>query len=321
MKSRQLLGVVMFLVCAFLWGSTFVAQCETGVGPFTYLAMRSVIAVVFLGLIIGVTDIRRKLVSPEKKSTKSTKILLIGGVICGCALFLASSLQQIGIDKGTTAGKAGFITAMYLLIVPILGLFMGKKVRGLHWVCVVLAIAGLFMLCLTENITEFSFKALFSMQTLGELSLQSCDIYVIACAFVYAVHILAIDKVIPSVDGLKLSFMQFSVTAVLAAVAMFIFESPSVGEILDSWVSILYAGILSSGVAYTLQILAQKFTPAAVASILMSLESTFAVLSAIAFSAITTGVPELPTGYEWIGIVLMFLAIVISQVPEKKKAK
>ncbi|MBQ8000132.1 MAG: DMT family transporter [Ruminococcus sp.] len=319
MKSNRLLGIICLLVAAFLWGSTFVAQAETGVGPFTYLAMRSVVAVIFLLPIIIIKDLHSVKKNGRQPVDKGVyKTLLTGGAVCGSALFVASALQQIGIDKGTTAGKAGFITALYILGVPVLGLFLKKKVRPLLWVCVGVAVAGLFLLCMTGNLQEFSLRALFSADTLSQLSLKTCDIYVIACALGYSLQIMTIDKYSPKVDCLKLSFLQFSVTAVLSLIVMFIVEKPAISDILSSWISILYAGILSSGVAYTLQIVGQKYTPPTIASMLMSLESAFAVLSAIVFSRVVSGVPELPTGYEWTGIILMFTAIMLSQLPEKK---
>lgn len=319
MKSNRFLGIMCLLVAAFLWGSTFVAQAETGVGPFTYLAMRSVVAVIFLLPIIIIKDLHSiKKIGRKPVDKGANKTLLTGGVVCGSALFVASALQQIGIDKGTTAGKAGFITALYILGVPVLGLFLKKKVRPLLWGCVGIAVVGLFLLCMTGNLQEFSLRALFSADTLSQLSLKTCDIYVIACALGYSLQIMVIDKYSPKVDCLKLSFLQFSVTAVLSLIVMFIVEKPAISDILSSWISILYAGILSSGVAYTLQIFGQKYTPPTIASMLMSLESAFAVLSAIVFSSVVSGVPELPTGYEWTGIILMFTAIMLSQLPEKK---
>lgn len=322
MKSNRFLGIICLLVAAFLWGSTFVAQAETGVGPFTYLAMRSLVAVVFLLPIIIIKDMYKIKKSGRKPADKGAdKTLLTGGLVCGGTLFVASALQQIGIDNGTSAGKAGFITALYILGVPILGLLFKKKVRPLLWVCVGIAVVGLFLLCMTGNLQEFSFRVLFSKDTLSQLSIRTCDLYVIVCAVFYSLQIMAIDKYSPKVDCLKLSFLQFSVTAVLSLIVMFIVEKPSLSNILDSWISILYAGILSSGVAYTLQIFGQKHTPPTIASMLMSLESAFAVLSAIVFSSIASGVPELPTGYEWTGIILMFTAIMLSQLPEKRTVK
>lgn len=319
MKNRQWLGVLLLLLASFFWGSTFVAQCETGVGPFTYLAMRSWVAVIFLLPVAFLSDMfnRKKAVIGNKEG-RSKKTLLIGGVLCGFVLFLASALQQIGIDNGTKAGKAGFITALYLLIVPALGLFMRKKVRPLLWLCIVISLVGLFLLCMTGGLSEFSVRALFSMDTLRNLSVEVGDIYVFGCAVVFSFHILIVDRLTDKTDPVKLSLMQFFTVAVLSTIAMFVFESPKAEEIMSSWFSIIYAGVLSSGVAYTLQIFGQKYTQPALASMLMSLESSFAVLSAIVFSFVTTGVAVLPTGYEWIGIGLMFTAIMLSQLPQKR---
>ena len=326
MKSKQWLGVLLLLVCSFLWGSTFVAQEEATVEPFTYLAMRSVVAVAFLAPVVIINDtvIKRRLKkfsedAVNKKEPYISKTLLTGGILCGVTLFVASAAQQIGMYQGTSADKAGFITAMYLLIVPLLGLFFGKKVRGLHWLCIVIALAGLFLLCMTGGLQEFSLKALFSLDTLGQMSIRTCDIYVIACAFLFSLQILCIDKYSPKVDCLKLSIIEFAVVSVLSIIAMFIFEKPTVSGILNSWVSIVYAGVLSSGVAYTLQIFGQKYTNPTVASMLMSLESAFAVVSSIVFSFVMTGTPKLPTGYEMVGSLLMFAAIILSQIPERKK--
>lgn len=325
MKSKSLLGAVLLLVCAFLWGSTFVAQSETSVGPFTYLAMRSIVAVIFLVPVSVISDLIRKKRTPADTYNKSSnkngiKILLIGGGACGTALFVASALQQIGIDKGTSAGKAGFITALYILVVPLMGLFLKKKVRPLLWVCILVATIGLFLLCLTGDLQEFSLKALCSRDFLTGLSFESCDLYILACAFMFSVQILAVDRYSPHTDPIKLSLAQFSVTSVLSFIAMLIFEQPSVADITASWFSIVYAGVLSSGVAYTLQIFGQKYTQPTVASMLMSLESAFAVLSAIVFSIFISGAPEYPTAYEWIGSGLMFVSIIISQIPEKNKS-
>ena len=322
MKKKQWLGVLLLLLASFLWGSTFVAQSETGVEPFTYLAMRSWVAVVFLfpvAIIFDLSKLRRKAAAPADKV--NTKPLMISSVLCGLVLYLASALQQIGISKGTDAGKAGFITALYLLIVPVFGLFVGKKVKPLLWVCIGISFVGLFLLCMTSNLQEFSFGALFSKELLSNMSFMTGDIYVFGCAVVYAVHIMVVDKFSSEVDCLKLSLLQFFTVAVLATVSMFIFENPSVSEILSSWFSIVYAGVFSSGVAYTLQIFGQKYTQPALASMLMSFESSFAVLSAIVFGVVTTGSSQLPTGYEWTGIALMFFAIMLSQLPQKNKDK
>ncbi len=320
MKNKQWLGVGLLLLASFFWGSTFVAQSETQVGPFTYLAMRSWVAVVFLSPVALIADIlKKKNNNSEGSAQESSKLLVAGGVICGIVLFLASALQQVGISRGTQAGKAGFITAMYLLIVPALGLFMKKPVRPLLWGCIGVSFVGLFLLCMTGNLTEFSLKALLSAENLSTLRLEAGDVYVFGCAVVFSFHILMVDKLSPKVDCIKLSLLQFATVAVVASVCMFMFENPHVSEIISSWVSIIYAGVLSSSVAYTLQIFGQKYTQPALASMLMSFESSFAVLSAIVFSFFTTGKSTLPTAYEWLGIALMFAAIMLAQLPEKKK--
>ncbi|MGN0453114.1 MAG: DMT family transporter [Ruminococcus sp.] len=326
MKSKQWVGVILLIICSFLWGSTFVAQSETGVEPFTYLMSRSVVAVVFILPFVVVSDAiskkRMKKLPWQAQNTeniKGNKDLLVGGLICGVALFLASAAQQIGIDRGTDAGKAGFITAFYLLLVPIFGLFIKKRVRPLHWLCIVLALMGLFLLCMTGGITEFSVSALFSTKTLSSLSFEACDLFVLASAFLFSVQILFIDKYSQTTDCLKLSLIEFAVVAVLSAICMFIFEKPTLSGIFDSWFSIIYAGVLSSGVAYTLQIIGQKYTNANLATMLMSLESPLALVSQILFSLVVMGTLNLPTGYELIGCALMFSAIVISQLPEKRR--
>lgn len=324
MKSKSYIGVILLFICSFLWGSTFVAQEETTVEPFTYLCMRSVVAVAFLIPVVIVSDLFKKKGRKEALSQndgkKNNKTLIIGGTLCGVALFLASAAQQIGIFKGSNAGKAGFITAMYLLIVPIFGLFLGKKVRRLHWLCIAIALCGLFLLTMTGALSEFSLSALFSKDTLSAMSIQGCDVYVIACAFLFSVQILFVDKYSSLVDCLKLSLLEFTVVAVLSVVPMFIFETPTIAGITSSWLSIVWAGILSSGVAYTLQIFGQKYTNPAVASMIMGLEATFAVISAIFFSMFFEESVKLPTPYETLGCVLMFFAIILSQLPEKKKA-
>lgn len=313
-KTNNWFGTICLLIAAFIWGSTFVAQSETILGPFTYLAMRSYIGAIVLIPLIYFTNKYKKV---EKKSQYNKK-LLMGGLFCGMALFIASAFQQIGIDRGTDPGKAGFITAMYILLVPIVSIFAKKKVRPLYWICIIIAVIGLFLLCMTSNINEFSFSALFSRQTLSLISIKVSDIFVLISAITFTVHIIIIDKYSPFVDAIRLSQLQFIVTAILATIAMFIFEKPDINQILLSWKSVLYAGVLSSGVGYTLQIVAQKKMNATLASMIMSLESTFAVLSYIVYSAIVYGVPKIPTGYEIIGCIFMFIAIIISQLPEKK---
>ena len=322
MKSKAWLANLCLLIAAFLWGSTFVAQAENTVGPFTYVAARSYVgALVLVPVIAAMTAWRKRRGEYQKPTSADRRLLVIGGALCGAVMVAASTLQQSGIALGTPPGKAGFITAMYILLVPVLGLFFKKRVSLRHWICIGVSVIGLFMLCMTGGLTEFSFSALFSAETLSSLSVQSGDVLVLGCALVYSVHILLLDYFSPRVDPVRLSQIQFLVAAVIATVLALIFEEPSWQEIAAASVPILYAGVFSSGVAFTLQAVAQRHADPTVASMLMSLESAFAVLSAIVFYGITTGDPKLPTGYEWLGIVLMFAAIMISQAPTKKFPK
>lgn len=204
-------------------------------------------------------------------------------------------LQQIGLVY-TSAGKAGFITALYILIVPILGLFIGKKVGTKTWIGVALAVVGMYLLCITSG-----------------FSIAFGDLMVLLCAFVFSLHMLAVDYFSPKVDGVKLSCIQFFVCGILSAIPMMIFEQPQMGQIMDAWLPIAYAGILSSGVAYTLQIISQKHLNPTVASLLMSLESVFAVLTGWLI------LHEKLTLREFLGCVLVFVAIILAQLPEKKQ--
>lgn len=295
---KKIYGNFLLLLTAVIWGSAFVAQ-SVGmeyVGPFTYQAARSLLGGIVLIPVILLNDRSKKRAGTYQPMTaKDKKVLLTGGICCGVALCIASNLQQIGIMY-TTVGKAGFITALYILIVPILGLFMKKKVRPVIWISVAVAVVGLYMLCISETFT-----------------IAKGDLYVFACAIVFAIHILIIDHFAPHVDCVKMSCIQFFVVAILSGIVMFFFEKPSWDAIQSAGVTILYGGILSCGVAYTLQIVAQKYTNPVVASLLLSLESVVAVLAAILL------LKELPTLNEAIGCVLMFAAIILAQFPEKKK--
>ena len=291
----------MLLLAALLWGTTFVAQSEgmDYMGPLTYQASRSVLGGLFLIPIIIFCDaLKKKKGTYSAPSLKTKKKTLLVGVLCGIILTVAALLQQYGIFLGTTSDKAGFITALYIVLVPVYGLFLKKKAHPIIWVSVAVAVAGLYFLCIQ-----------------GDLSVLPCDLVTLCCAVVFALHITVIDNLASPLDGVRISCIQFFTSAVISGIAMFIFEEPSVDAILSGWVSIVYAGILSSGVAYTLQILGQQRTDPAVASILMSLESLFAVLGTIVFTAIT-GTPQMPTAREWIGCVLMFSAIMLTQVPD-----
>ena len=296
----------MLLIAAILWGTTFVAQSEgmEYVGPLTYQATRSVLGGLFLIPIILFGDMMKKkkgtYIAPTKNTKKKT---LLVGVLCGIILTVAALLQQYGIALGTTSDKAGFITALYIVLVPVYGLFLKKKAHPIVWVSVGVAVAGLYFLCIQ-----------------GDLTVLPCDLVTLCCAAVFALHIVAIDNLAAPLDGVRISCIQFFTSAVISGIAMFIFEEPSMSAIMSGWVTIAYAGILSSGVAYTLQILGQQRTDPAVASILMSLESLFAVVGTIVFTALLAS-PKLPTAREWIGCALMFAAIMLTQLPDIMKKK
>lgn len=302
MNNKKFTGSFCLTLAALLWGSTFVAQEANTVGAFTFQGVRSIVGSAFLLAVIGIITAFKKAKGTYVKPTKAdNKNLLVGGVACGLVLCLSMNLQQIGISLGSEAGKAGFITAMYILLVPVYGLFARKKVGVRIWGCIALAVVGLFMLC----IDFFSFGN-------GGMGIGIGDFFVILCAFSFALHIIVVDKFVAVVDGVKLSFMQFVVAGLISCVLMFIFEQPTVEGIVQGAFPILYAGICSSGIAYTLQIVGQKNTPPVIASLLMSLESVFAVLSQI----VVLG--RLPSSQEAAGCVIMFAAIIIAQLPDRK---
>ena len=299
MRSKFVLRQSMLLLLtATIWGVAFVAQ-SVGmeyIGPFTFNAVRNAIGALVLIPCIGF--LRRIRTEEEKRKPadkQEKKTLVAGGVSCGVLLFIASNLQQVGIQY-TTVGKAGFITAMYIVIVPLLGIFLGKKAGARVWCAVVIAVVGLYMLCVTD----------------GGFSLQKGDLFVLICAIAFSVHILVVDYFAPKVDGVKMSCIQFFVCALLSGICMLLFESPNVIQILQAWVPVLYAGVLSCGVAYTLQIVGQKGMNPTVASLILSLES---VVSVIAGWMILK--QEL-SGRELLGCDLMFAAIILVQLPEKK---
>lgn len=297
---KQMKNNAMLLLTALIWGCAFVAQ-SVGmdyVGPFTFNCVRCLIgSVVLIPVIVLMDRMKKKSGMSEaeiRKERGDTRTILTGGICCGVVLAAASSLQQFGI-LFTTVGKAGFITAMYIVLVPILGIFVGKKVRPLILVCVVIAVAGLYFLCMTE-----------------QLSLGKGDLFVLLCAFVFSIHILVIDHFSPLVDGVRMSAIQFLTAGLLCAVPMLVWERPVMGEILTAWMPILYAGVMSCGVAYTLQILGQKHADPAVASLLLSLESVFSVLAGWVILG------QSLNGKELFGCVLMFVSIILAQLPEKK---
>ena len=284
---------ILLVLTALIWGCAFVAQ-SVGmdyVGPFTFNMARFLIGAIVLLPVIWFMDRQRK-TGAEKGAGQKT--LIIGGICCGIALAVASTLQQWGI-LFTTVGKAGFITAMYIVIVPLLGIFIGKKVRPLIIGCVAIAVVGFYFLCMTES-----------------LRLGLGDFLVLLCAIAFSIHILVIDHFSPKVDGVKMSAIQFLTAAIISAVPTLLWEQPVFTEILQAWQPVLYAGVMSCGVAYTLQIIAQKNADPTVASLLLSLESVFSVLAGWVLLGQGLSLKEL------FGCVLIFCAIILAQLPEKK---
>lgn len=287
---------IMLVLTAFIWGTAFVAQ-SVGMdylGPFTFNGVRSLIGGAALLPCIWLFQ-KGKGKATEKPSRGARKELIAGGIACGLLLFAASSLQQIGIQY-TTAGKAGFITAFYIVIVPVLGIFLHKKINGKVWGAVAIALAGLYFLCITEK-----------------FAVGKGDILIFLCALVFSIHILVIDYFSPKVDGVKMSCIQFFVCGIVSLPPMFFTETPKIGAIVEGWAPLLYAGVLSCGVAYTLQIIGQKNVNPAVASLILSLESCFSVLA----GWMVLG--EKLSMRESVGCVLMFGAIILAQLPDRKK--
>lgn len=309
MKKTTAAGTVMLLVCAIIWGTAFVAQSEAmdSMGPLTFQAMRSYLGGLVLLPLIAIMDAAKKKIGIYKKRTpEEKKKTLVLGIICGTILCVASLFQQYGIALGTSGGNAGFITALYILLVPVAGMiFFRKKVHPLLWLCIAAALAGLWFICI---------------RSIEDISFRLSDILVLVCAFIFTAHIVTVDRFATELDGVRVSCIQFFTSAIIATVGMFIFEKPTVSQLISGWLPIVYAGVMSSGVAYTLQIVGQQRCEPTLASLLMSLESVFAVLGTVAVSIIA-GHPEYPTSRELIGCVIMFAAIVAAQLLPTKEEK
>lgn len=291
MKTKN---AFMLILTAFIWGTAFVAQSMgmDYLGPFTFNGVRSLIGgIALLPCIVLLNKINGTSGKPEG----TRRDIITGGFACGLLLFAASSLQQVGIQY-TTAGKAGFITACYIVIVPVLGIFLKKSIGWKVWLAVLLALIGLYFLCITE-----------------EFAVGKGDILIFLCALVFSLHILVIDYFAPRADGVKMSCIQFFVCGLASLPFMLALETPKIGAMLDGMIPLLYAGVLSCGVAYTLQIVGQKNINPAVASLILSLESCFSVLAGWLILGERLSVREAS------GCVLMFAAIILAQLPDKKK--
>lgn len=299
--SKKAQSNLMLLICAIIWGSAFVAQkAGTVLEPFTYNGIRNIIGGLFL---IPVYLILQKVLpgptQTQEERAASDRVALVGGILCGLLLGTASTLQQFGLFFDTDAGKAGFITTLYIVIVPLLGLFIGKKVRPIIWFCVLMGATGFYLLTMAGKS--------------GGFSLQAGDFFVLLCAVIFSLHILVVDHFAPRTNGVKLSCVQFLTAGIGCCLCMFLFESPSLTAILDCWGPILYCGVLSSGVAYTLQILGQQHAEPTAASLILSLESVFAVLCGVLLLG------ESMTLVEGLGCVVIFAAVILAQLPSKEE--
>ena len=286
---------LLMMLAALIWGSAFVAQ-RVGMdfnGPYTFNCVRSFIG--SLALLPVILTLGRAGAVRQLATRGGRRDLLLGGLVCGTILTASTLFQQVGLT-GTSAGKAGFITAQYILLVPLFGLFLGKRTTWLLWLAVAIALAGMYLLCVKDG-----------------LQVEKGDLCVLCCAVGFAFHILVIDHFAKRVDGILLSCVQFVVCGFLSGVLMFALEKPAVGALLKGWIPLLYTGILSSGVAYTLQIITQKHLSPAIAALVMSLESVFAALAGWIV------LHEKLSPREFVGCVLVFAATLLAQVPPRRR--
>lgn len=304
MKNKQAFGSIILLITSIIWGLAFVFQ-RTGmdkIEPITFNAARMTCASIFLIALALISDLRNKNKYKGQETHEERKKIIsstvVGGIMCGLFLAVSSITQQMGIVH-TSAGKAGFITAMYMLFVPIINLLLFKKRGNARlWISVLLGILGMYLLCIKED-----------------LSFSEGDALILLCALLFSGHILCCDKFAPTCNPVKLSAIQFITAAIISSILAFIIESPSIEKIVSATIPILYCGILSGGVGYTLQIIGQGHTDPTTASLIMSLEAVFAVIGGVIL------LNEAMTLQELIGCVIMFAAIVIVQIPKKAKLK
>ena len=295
MNTSRIKGNLMLLTAAFIWGTAFVAQSKgmDFIGPFTFNTVRNYVAFIVLIPIIFLF----KTINPSSENYGGTKELIKGGICCGAMLFMASSFQQIGI-KYTTVGKAGFITTLYVLIIPLIGLFMGKRIKFKIWLSLAGAVLGFYLLCMSN----------------GFENIAKGDFYVLLSAFFDSFYIITVGYFSPKADGVKMSCIQFLVCAIISTFAMFILEDPEYTAIIKGLGPILYTAVLSSGVAYTMQMLGQRNTEPVIASLIMSLESVF---SAVAGWVV---LGQIMSFKEILGCIIVFIAVTSAQIPEKEKS-
>ena len=298
---KKNISCALFVLAAMLWGFAFSAQKEAGQVPaFTVGAVRNIFATVFLLIVIPFLDKLsrngRCLIRNRKPDFNFYE--LVGGFICGTILTVASAFQQVGLGEGTDAGKAAFITALYVVIVPLIYAIFGKKSPLNVWISVAIAVVGFYLLCIKDDFT-----------------LGFSDALVLICALIFATHIISIDRFSPHCDGVRMSCIQFLTAFIMNSVLALIFESPvNFALICEKLPSLLYLGICSSGIAYTLQIVGQRHVNPAVASIILSLESVFGVIGGALFHG------EIMSEKEYFGCVIVFCAVILAQISFPSKS-
>ena len=295
--NTQTKNSLLLLLCSFIWGTAFVAQSAgSGMGAYSFLAGRSWLAVLVLiptMLVFDAVNRRKTGADGRPKTAEEKKQLAVAGLVCGTFLFAASAAQQTGITLNPSTAKAGFLTAMYVVLVPVFGLFLGRKGSAQLWVSMVVAVLGLYLLCMKNGFT----------------GIESSDWILLSCAVLFSFQIMAVDHFSPRMDGVRLSLAEFLVVSVESTVAAFLFETPTAAEYAANALPILYCGVLSSGVAYTLQILGQRDLNPAIASLIMCLESVFSALGGWLL------LHQSLSGREVFGCALIFAAVVLAQLP------
>lgn len=292
---KRTIGIIELFITAFIWGTAFVAQSlgmDQGIGPFTFNAARYAVGAIVLIPVILLLD--RLLKRKEAEEAPDITITIKGGICCGVVLAIASSLQQIGILY-TTVGKAGFGTALYIIIVPFMAVFLHKKIPGRVWLAAIIAIVGFYLMCVSET-----------------LSLNKGDLLVLLGAFMWSVHIHVVDHFAPRANGVMMSSIQFAISSLICLTCSLLFETISVSTLIVGAGPILYAGVMSCGIAYTLQIVAQQNVEPALACLIMSLESVVSALAGWVILGETMVVIEI------IGCILVFTGVIIAQLPDKK---
>ena len=300
--TNQTKNSMLLMLCALIWGTAFVAQSAgSGMGAFSFLAGRSWMAVLVLIPTVKAFDAlhhRQGRPDGKPKTAAERKLLLKAGLVCGTLLFLASAAQQLGITLDPSTAKAGFLTAMYVVLVPVFGLFLGRRGSARLWLSMVIAVGGLYLLCMKN----------------GFGGIEASDWILLSCAVLFSFQIMTVDHFAPQVDGVRLSLLQFFVVAVESTAAALLFENPTLAEFGANWLPLAYCGVMSSGVAYTLQILGQRDMNPAVGSLIMCLESVFSALGGWVL------LHQSLSPREGVGCVLIFAAVVLAQLPAPQRA-